>query len=519
MVFSTTCHPNSPGTGSELIQMTEIQGSSHKEIIKSTGIVGLSQVITILIGIFRTKIIAVLLGPMGVGVIGMYQTTLTFIQSATGLGIGFSGVREVAEASGSGDQMRISTTITVLRRWAWITGILGSVITLAFCRSLSRITFGDYSYSWGFALLSMTLLFVALSGAQIALLQGLRKIPMMVKANVTGVVIGFILSIPMFYFWGNKGIVPALMTISLVTLLLSWWYARKIRVEKSDISFRDTMIKGRKMVRLGLFTVLASMASAGTMYLLRVFIIKVSDVETVGIFQAAWTLSTVYLGAVLGAMGADYFPRLSEVSGDNKKVIQLANDQTEVAILVSAPLMIAFISYCPFVIRLFYSRSFEPAVAILQWQILGTFLKVISWPLAYILMAKGKGLLYVTGELVFNVSYLLLVYFGWSAFNEKILGIGFLLSYIFYLLFILVSTIRLIRFRLSRNNLVFVSSFLLLLMAAFAVITWSEGIKNPIICGVILLISVLISFLRIRQLIDFKTVIMKVININYFRKN
>jgi O-antigen/teichoic acid export membrane protein len=102
--------------------MTNPEGSSHKQIIKSTGIVGMSQVLTILIGIIRTKIIAVLLGPEGVGIVGMYQTTLTFIQSATGFGLGFSGVRDVAEASGTGDESRIATSIRILKRWAWITG-------------------------------------------------------------------------------------------------------------------------------------------------------------------------------------------------------------------------------------------------------------------------------------------------------------------------------------------------------------------------------------------------------------
>jgi len=487
--------------------MTTPEGSSHKQIIKSTGIVGMSQVLTILIGIFRTKIIAVLLGPEGVGIVGMYQTTLTFIQSATGFGLGFSGVRDVAEASGTGDESRISSAIRILKRWAWITGTVGFALTLIFSRTLSRITFGDYSYAWGFALLSVTLFLASLSGAQLALLQGLRKITMMAKANVLGIFFGFLISVPLYYFLGNRGIVLALLASGICSLAVSWWYAKKIKLNSTHITYRETFIQGQRMIRLGFFTVLATMASTGTMFLVRVYILDQSDVQTVGIFQASWNLSIVYIAAILGAMGADYFPRLSEVSTDNEKIIRLANEQTEIAILASAPVMVAFLAFCPFIIRLFYSSSFDPAIPILQWQIPGTFLKVISWPLAYILMAKGKGMLYVTGEVVFNIVFLAIVYFGWHMYSLEITGIGFLVAYAMYLGFILVAISRAVKFRFNRTNLGLIGLFTAIISSSFIIVTMVHGTIALLLMLLILAGTCAVVFLRLRRLIDLKSAI------------
>ena len=69
---------------------------SKKQILKSTGILGFAQIFIILIGIIRVKVLAVLLGATGVGIAGLFQTTIDLLKSATGFGLGFSAVRDIA---------------------------------------------------------------------------------------------------------------------------------------------------------------------------------------------------------------------------------------------------------------------------------------------------------------------------------------------------------------------------------------------------------------------------------------
>ena len=105
--------------------------TSYEQALKSTGIVGGAQFLTILITVVKTKIVALLLGPAGVGVLGLLQGIVDMIRNATGLGIHFSAVKDVAAANASRDGQRIGRTIRILRRWVWGTGLLGMTVAIA----------------------------------------------------------------------------------------------------------------------------------------------------------------------------------------------------------------------------------------------------------------------------------------------------------------------------------------------------------------------------------------------------
>ena len=164
--------------------------TSYEQALKSTGIVGGAQFLTILITVVKTKIVALLLGPAGVGVLGLLQGIVDMIRNATGLGIHFSAVKDVAAANASRDGQRIGRTIRILRRWVWGTGLLGMTVAIALSIPLSRFSFGNAEYAVPIVLVSVVLLLTSLQEGQLALLQGLRMIGKMAKAKVAGAVAG-----------------------------------------------------------------------------------------------------------------------------------------------------------------------------------------------------------------------------------------------------------------------------------------------------------------------------------------
>jgi O-antigen/teichoic acid export membrane protein len=481
--------------------------TSHKQILKSTGIVGGAQVVTILIQIIRSKIIAVLLGPAGVGVAGLYNSTIAVIRSATGFGLNFSAVRDIAQAVGSGDERRVSTTILVLRRWVWFTGLLGMVIAIVFSKPLSRYAFGTEEYAWGIAALSASLLFMALSQGQLALLQGLRKISMMARANVGGVVTGFCISVPLYWFMGIKGIVPAIILTTAASLLISWYYTRRIPVLPVRLTPKETFLGGLGMVRLGFFMVITGLVTTATMYLVRGFVSNKIGFDGVGQFHAAWTFSSVYLAAVLQAMAADYFPRLSAVNSDNSKVVQLVNEQTEVALLVAGPLIVGMLSFMSLVVYILYSAEFTETVSILHWQLTGTLLKVISWPIGFIILAKGRGGIFIFTELCWNAIYFGLIYLGWKALGLEITGIAFLFTYFVYVGIVFAISRRLCGFMWSRQGLKHIAVFGFATLFAFLNSRYVSGAKGYFAGGVLSVAVAGYSFYELRKIVDLTKVI------------
>jgi O-antigen/teichoic acid export membrane protein len=152
------------------------QQTSYRQIMKATSIFGGVQVFNIIISIIRSKFVAVLLGPTGMGIVGLLTSTSSLIGGLTNFGLGTSAVKNVAAATSTGNQIRIAIVVTVLRRWVWITGIIGVLFTLVLSPWLSELSFGNRDYTLAFIWISITLLFTQLSTGQLVVLQGMRKL-------------------------------------------------------------------------------------------------------------------------------------------------------------------------------------------------------------------------------------------------------------------------------------------------------------------------------------------------------
>lgn len=478
--------------------------ASYGQIIKSTSIIGGSQIISILIGIASTKIVAILLGPVGVGISAIYQSTIDIIRSCTSFGVEFSAVRDVAESAGSNDEQSISRIILVLRRWALFTGLLGMTVTLVFCRQLSFYAFGSDSYAWGIAVLSLAILVGSLSGAQGALLQGMRQISYQAQSRIYGSFIGFLISIPIYYIYGIRGIVPAILLNAVVSFGLSWFFAQKISVRKISLSFAETINRGMGMIRLGFFSVVTGLFMSATMYFTRIYLAKKGGLETVGTFMAAWKISSIYLTSVLSAMGSDYFPRLSAVHEDDEAVTRLVNEQTEIALLIAGPIIILMIGLLPLIIPLLYSDKFIHAIRILEWQLFGDFFKVISFPLAFIILAKAKGSIFIVTEGLSLLVYYALIYLGWDYAGFEIAGMAFLGNYIFYLFVVYLVAKKLCGFSWSYKSKKYIFFYLVTILLSFFVARHLDGyvLWSVLLC--LFAVAAAFSYRELDYLLDIK---------------
>lgn len=385
----------------------------------------------ILIGVVRVKFVAVLLGTAGVGIIGLLNSPIQLIISITSLGIAYSAVRDISEAHGSGDQTRVSTTIQTLRRWSWFTGLLGTVVTAGLAPLLSQWTFGNDKYTWAFVWLSITLLLQAINKGQTTILQGTRRLKDMAKAGVIGSALGLCSSVPLYYFFKVRGIVPALIITAVIALLLSWYFSRRVVTKKINLTFKETYNTGIGMAKLGIYMTVAGFVSTLSSYILNAFISNRSGIENVGLYNAGWGVIGQYTSIIFTAMATDYFPRLSAINQDNEKVKELVRQQAEIALLIMTPLLILLLIAMPLFVRILYTPAFLPMVMFANLTLLGMQFKAISWAMGYVYLAKGKGQLFLTLEVISGVVILALNLIFYYFFELNGLGISFIFSYLF----------------------------------------------------------------------------------------
>lgn len=467
--------------------------------MKPTFIMGGSSIITTLLGIVRVKCLAVLLGPSGVGLAGIYMSTTSLIGTVSGCGIGESGIRQIAGASGTGDNKTISRTAFSVRRMAFLSGIAGAAFLLFARGYLSQLTFGDSSHSSDFAILSAAIFLGAVSDGQIALIRGMRRIGDLAKLGIIGAFWGTLLSIPVIYFVGERGIASYLLVVTATGILTSWWYSRKIDIDRTRIKWRDSFVEAKPLLRLGLAFMLGALLGVISEYLLRLLIIRHGGLGAAGVFQASTALSSVYVGIILRAMVTDFYPRLTAAGNDVAECNSLVNKQVEVGLLLAAPVILATITFAPLVIAIFYSSKFMLAVDILRWQIMGVLLQVVTWPMGFILRAKGSGKLFFWTELFSYSTLLSLAWIGLSYFGLPGIGMAYFGMNFFYGIVIFGIVRRYYKFAFSTRNLQFLSFFLLTTVLVFAGSVFLPKVVSLIIN---IVIALAVGVYSIKALID-----------------
>jgi PST family polysaccharide transporter len=460
---------------------TPTEKSSYGQILKSSALIGGSSVLTILIGIVRTKAMAVLLGPAGFGLMGLYSSIIDLALAVASMGIGSSGVRQIAESVSTGNETRIARTVIVLRRTAVILGVLGAVLVVVFSGPLSTLTFGSDRHAGAVALLGLAVFFRAVSAGQGALIQGMRRIADLAKMGVWGALLGAIFSIVLVYLLGEQGVAPSLIVAAALGLAVSWWYSRKVEIAYPVMTGAEVRREAASLLKLGFAFMASGILMMGAAYAVRAIVLRLDGLDAAGFYSAAWTLGGLYVGIILQAMGADFYPRLVGAAQDHPQCNRLVNEQTQVSLLLAGPGVIATLTFAPLVILLFYSARFYAAVEILRWICLGIALRVITWPIGFIIVAKNRQVIFLATEVAWTVVNVGLTWLCVKSFGVNGAGIAFFGSYVFHGLLVYPIVRWLSGFRWSvanrKTGLLFLSSIAMVL-GGFYVLPplWAYGV-------------------------------------------
>ncbi len=494
----------------EIEEKTSVESkTSYRQIMKATTLFGGVQVFGILISIIRSKVVAILLGTTGMGVIGLYQSTLGLVQSITGMGLSTSAVRDISEANGTSDTKRIASAVKTLRHWVWATGLFGSITILSLAPFLSKWTFGNDDYTWAFIWLSVILFINAIDSGQTVLLQGMRRLKHLAMASLYGSVLGLFTSLPLYYFFGLQGIIPALIITALSTLGLDFYFAKKIPIEPIPQSLKHSYHAGMGMAKLGFVMMLSGFMLTLSSYIIYIFISNQGGVSEVGLYRAGWTITTQYTGLIFTAMGTDYFPRLAAINTDNAKLRTAVNQQAEIAILILGPMLIALIGFIPLIVQLLYTSEFMPITGMIKWTMLGMLFKAASWAMAFTIVAKGDNRLFIITETIGNILMIILNVVFYILFGLNGIGISFAVNYLVY--FLLVYLLVRNKYEISYHPIFWRILLIqnLFVLTAFTLSLIPSSILTYILAGLLMIAAGIYSLKELNRRLDLRKYINK----------
>lgn len=406
--------------------------ASYRQIAKATSLFGGVQVFNILLGIARNKALAVLLGPAGMGIAGLLTSTTAMVASLTDLGLATSAVRDIAAADAAHDPQQLAKIAAVLRRMVWLSGLLGTLVTVALAPWLSAFAFGDRSRMWAFAAVAVTLLLNQLSVGRSVLLQGTRRLGDLAQLNVLAGAAGLLVSLPLYVWLGQDGVVPALVASAAVTLAVAAHFGRRVPLEPVAVSWAETWSLGRTMAALGMAVSLNGLLVAACAYLLRVYLTQHGSLADVGLYTAGFGMLNSYVGMIFAAMSADYYPRLSAAIQRGDQWRSIVTQQAGFSLLVLAPVLGAFIVLVRPMIVALYSDRFLAIDGMMRWAALGIVFKVAAWPMGFLFMPKGDTRMFVASEFAANAYMLALSIGGFAVGGLDGLGWGFAAGYLAY---------------------------------------------------------------------------------------
>jgi O-antigen/teichoic acid export membrane protein len=435
--------------------MTEAKESYHR-ILKGTSIIGGASFINIVIGLLRTKVLAQLLGPTGVGLASLYTGLMGTASTVATMGLGVVGTRQIAEACSKQDAHAIKVARRALFWGTMALAAAGGLLVWSLRSILAVQALGNPSYSGAVGWLSIGVALSVAGASQAALIQGMRRIGDIARLNVFGSALSTVLGIGLIWRWGNAGLVAYILVAPLASFVLGHFYVSRLpSVDLQSVNLDELMVEWKMLLRLGVAMVGAGLVQQLAQLWIRIDVTRVLGTQSLGQYQAAWTISMQYITFVLAAMGTDYYPRLTGVIHDPKAAGKLVNEQTEIATLLSAPVFIAMMAITPWAIRLLYAPSFAPAIEILRWQVLGDVLKVASWPLGFLILAAGDGEAFFLTETASLMVLTSLITGLTPVMGLRITGIAYLAMYAIYLPLVYWLAHRRIGFHWSRPVLTF----------------------------------------------------------------
>lgn len=494
----------------------EDESGIYDHIVRNTGVFGGVQWLVTLVTVIRTKIVAALLGTAGFGINESFNRTLDLVKSTSDLGIPFSAVRSISEHFEKGDGGMLERSILVTRSWAFITGAFGMLLCILLSHLFSLWAFdGDIGYTLSFVLLSPVVAFSAVTGGEMAVLKGMRRLRELALTQLISVVMLLLISVPVFYFLRLRGLVISLVLVSFSTMVVTCFFSFHNCPYRISVFNRDVLRDGSDMVRIGVFFTLAAFFGSGAFSVVANFLMSKGNAETVGAYSAGYALVN-YLGMlVFSAMESDYFPRISASAAmDHSQTDMLMNKQIEVAVLLMTPAIAGFLVMLEPIVRLLLTEKFLMAVPMAQLAVLSLFFKSVSQPMAYISLAKGDSRTYLLQEVSFDVILVVLVVLCFKNGGLEMVGLAMAAA---ELLGLAVNW-TVIRFRYGLGLMPQTLKLILIhfwpMLASYFIVAFMDGIWKWIAAAVVLAISALLSYTGLKR----RTSFLDVLKRNFFKR-
>lgn len=404
-------------------------------LIKTSFLTGISTVIKIITGFIVNKIVAVFVGPAGIALVGQFQNftsiIMTFANGAVNSGITKYSAEYFDDKEKKAKMLSTALMISV------VCSLIVSVFLILGQKQLSIHLLKTAKYSSIFLVFGITLVVYSLNNYCMSILNGHKEIRKYVAVNIISSIVGLVFTGSLVVLFGLYGALLSCVTAQTVVFVVTILF-----VIKSDWFAMNNFIRGfdkKSLVKLSKYSLMAIVSALTvpvSQILIRNYIADTISIDAAGYWQGVWKISDVYLTIITTSLSVYYLPRLSELKNNYELRKEIFSGYKILLPTVAIIALFIYMIKIP-IINILFTDKFLPMTELFKYQLIGDFLKISSWLLAYLMVAKAMTRWFIITEIVFSISFVLLSIFFVDKFGLIGVTQAFALNYFLGLIFMI----------------------------------------------------------------------------------
>lgn len=403
------------------------------DLVKVFSFTALSTLVRMLTGLVSVKVVASIIGPAGVALVGQLNNFATIALSLSTGGINNGITKYIAEYKD--DEEKVKDCLSTALRITMICSLVMAVFLVLFHAYLSRYIMLSPDYGYVFVIFGFTILFYALNMGLASIINGFKEFKRYVKINIAGSLFGLAFTLYLVFTWQLKGALISAVTFQSIMFFISLCMVRKLPWLRWSY-FRNKLNPdlAKRYLRYSLMTFTTAATLPISQMLLRGYVISQISATEAGWWEAMNRISNMYLMVITTSFTVYYLPRLSEITDKRELRSEIFRSyKVIIPCLLGGFALIYLLRFV--VIRLLFTPDFLPMENLFAWQLAGDFFKITSWLLAFLMVAKAMTRWFVTTEVFFS---LLFVGLGFLFMQMNgVVGItqAYFVNYVIYLAF------------------------------------------------------------------------------------
>ena len=409
-------------------------------IVKYVGVFGSVQAVTVLVNLVMIKVKSILVGAVGYGITESLNRSTNLVLNATNLGVPMAAVPEISRHIDDEVPDELADKIRLTRSWAMLTALAGMALCILLAPWLSYFAFdGDRSYALSFVLLSLSVAATSIAGGETAVMRGAGMLRQIALRQLVAGVLSLAVAVPLYWFWGLNGIVPALVLMAVGTMAVTCFYSVRRFPYRITLFSWSYLRKGTGMIGFGIyFTIVAFVGSWAWLFIAR-YLTGEGGSELTGTYSAGYGLVTYLANLLLSVTDSEYYPRLSAAGDDMAQAHSLMNNQALAMCMLAGPLVILFMVCVPILVFVVLEYDkFQVSISLAQLAVIGLYFKAVYQPIAYMVLARSDSKIYILQETLCCMLLIVCVLAGYGWGGIRGLGLSFAIWEFSYLVIVIV---------------------------------------------------------------------------------